>query len=302
MSSAGLPRRESGKDKGRAVICERLPTIQRGDGLSKLSCMLKRIFRPLAPPRPVVSPPGTSRIPPGKRVYAVGDIHGRLDLLDKILDTLQADALAAAAGGEQPIVVFLGDYVDRGPDSRGVIDRLCTLPAGPIEWHFLEGNHEMAMCAFMANPLANTAWLRLGGLATLASYDIDCPHAPLTEAWLVTAADALAKRLPSAHRQFLDDLDWLLEWGDYAFTHAGVRPGVALHAQSRFDLVSIRQPFLSSPDWHGKRIVHGHTVVREPAVSPHRVGIDTGAYFSGRLTCAVLRDTECTFFSTCEEG
>ncbi|MDR3439957.1 metallophosphoesterase family protein [Telmatospirillum sp.] len=263
--------------------------------------MLKQLLR-LLRRRPAVPTPTIFRVPDGKRLYAIGDIHGRSDLLDEILGTLTTDALASAERGESPTVVFLGDYVDRGPDSRGVLDRLCALRSGPIEWRFLEGNHEMAMRAFMADPVAHKDWLRLGGGTTLASYGIDGPPDPMTESWLLAAAAQLADRLPSSHRSFLDNLDLLLEWGDYAFVHAGIRPGVALHAQSRSDLLSIRAPFIKSHTWHGKRIVHGHTVVRAPVVTPLRIGIDTGAYFSGRLTCLLLKDTECAFFATCDDG
>jgi serine/threonine protein phosphatase 1 len=262
--------------------------------------MMSHLFRAFRR-RPAVPAPTVTSVPPGLRIYAVGDIHGRSDLLDELLETLRTDACAAADRGEQPIVVFLGDYIDRGPDSRGVLDRLSALTNGPIQWRFLEGNHEMAMRAFLADPLGNQAWLRFGGQPTLASFGIACPEQPDRE-WLLRAAAELAERLPSSHHHFLDQLDLLLQWGDYAFVHAGIRPGVPLEAQSRSDLLSIREPFLSARNWHGKRIVHGHTVVAKPIVTPTRIALDTGAYNTGRLTCLVLKDSECAFFATCEDG
>lgn len=264
--------------------------------------MLKRLFWPFRRRRPAVPAPTLFRIPSGLRLYAIGDIHGRSDLLDELLDAVRSDALAAADRGETPVVIFLGDYVDRGPDSRGVLDRLSALTRDVIDWRFLEGNHEMAMRAFMADPVAQQGWLRFGGAPTLRSYGIDVPASAPSERWLIDAGAELFRRLPSSHHYFLDHLDLLPEWGDYAFVHAGVRPGVPLAAQSRADLLTIRKPFIASRDWHGKRIVHGHTVTPRPVVTPRRVGIDTGAYASGRLTCVLLKDAECLFLETCEDG
>ena len=241
---------------------------------------------------------GPPRVPSGTRVYAIGDIHGRSDLLDIVLTEIMADAAAARERGLQPVVVFLGDYVDRGPDSAGVVDRLCRLPAGDIQWHFLEGNHESAMQAFLGKPEANGTWFDYGGVETLASYGVEIPPGRRGRITRSGIAVALATALPTAHQQFLDHLDLFVELGDYIFVHAGLRPGIAVEAQSRQDLLWIREPFLSAPAPRGKRVVHGHSITDEPEILPARIGIDTGAYASGRLTCLVLEEANVSVFAT----
>lgn len=236
------------------------------------------------------------------RIYVVGDSHGRSDLVDLVLAEILSDASQAARRGMRPVIVFLGDYVDRGADSRGVLNRLCRLPKGLVRWHFLEGNHEAAMLAFMVAPEKNAAWLAFGGAETLASYGIALPSGPLQPGDLESLVVALDNRLPMAHRHFLYELDLSLELGDYLFVHAGIRPGVPLAAQSRRDLLSIRKPFLSWRTCHAKRVVHGHTIVDEPEILPERIGIDTGAYFSGRLTCLVLEEDSISLFTTRPDG
>lgn len=264
--------------------------------------MFKKLLRSFSVKGDAALPPPTPAVPDGQKIYAIGDIHGRLDLLLRLLETIEEDASQATRRGLRPMVVFLGDYVDRGPDSRKVLDHLCGLQDGRITWRFLEGNHEMAMRAFMEAPAAMTQWLRLGGFATLASYGIAPPEQPERswpdKSWIVSAGSSLAERLPERHNRFLDGLEMRAEIGDYLFVHAGVRPGVSLQAQSYFDLLTIREPFLSCQDWHGKRVVHGHSIVREPLLRPERIAVDTGAWMSGRLSAVALEGCAAEFLVT----
>jgi len=236
------------------------------------------------------------RGPAGRRLYAVGDIHGRADLLDLVIGAIRTDAADAARRGLRPTAVFLGDYIDRGPDSRHVLDRLIELEPGAVDWHFLEGNHEAAMAGFIDAPHLNEIWLAYGGGATLQSYGVS------SELGLEQASEALRRALPAAHRAFLDRLPLSASFGDYFFVHAGIRPGIDLSAQSEQDLLFIREPFLSSPLLHPKRVVHGHTISSQPEILPARIGIDTGAYASGRLTCLVVEEDWTGFFSTRPDG
>jgi serine/threonine protein phosphatase 1 len=262
--------------------------------------MLKRLFsktRPTSRSHSVAA-----SVPPGTCVFAIGDIHGCQDALALLLDCVLEDAIEAIRKGLEAHLVFLGDYVDRGPDSRGVLDSLTALPETPIHWHFLEGNHEAALMSFLASPLTNASWFDFGGIETLASYGVSVPTGPLSEIHLLTMAEDLDEQLPPRHRRFLENLDLMVELGDYLFVHAGIRPGVPLAAQSRGDLLTIRKPFLGSTTWHGKKIVHGHSVIAEPMIRPERIAIDTGAYRSGRLTCAVLEGGDCHFIVTRTDG
>lgn len=223
------------------------------------------------------------------RVYAVGDIHGELALLDQVLDFLRDDAAAARARGLSPLVVFLGDYVDRGPHNRGVLDRLIAL--ADETWCatcFLAGNHEAAMLAFLDDPVANAAWLGFGGIETLANYGIVAPPGGASAEQLRQIGGLFGERLPDDHRRFLLGLEPMAVAGDYVFVHAGLRPGVPLERQHRDDLLWIRDDFTAVPYWHGKRVVHGHTIEIRPAVHPWRIGIDTGAYATGALCCLIL--------------
>lgn len=225
-------------------------------------------------------------VPAGTLVYAVGDTHGRRDLLDILLERIRRDAAELDAG--HCLLVFLGDYVDRGPDSAGVIDRLVSGPIKGFETVCLKGNHEAIMLDFLAGKTPLDHWLDNGAAATFASYGVDEPafgwHAADAEA----CRSALDAALPSNHRQFLDTLAGHHQCGDYFFAHAGVRPGVALDAQRPMDLIWIREAFLESDADFGKVVVHGHTPGREPVVRPNRIGIDTGAWTRGTLTALRL--------------
>jgi len=225
------------------------------------------------------SAPAPATLPEGLRVYAVGDIHGCLDRL-VALEALMAED-AARAPEARKLIVHLGDYVDRGPDSRGVVARLAGPAPFPAERVHLMGNHEAMMRAALAapeNPDLVGHWLRNGGGAALASWGIDVGTEP--ETWEAA--------IPPAHRRFLGGLARRHAAGGYLFVHAGIRPGVALDAQDPEDLIWMREPFLSSKADHGAVVVHGHTPVEAPVVRPNRIGLDTGAVFGRRLTCAVL--------------
>lgn len=238
----------------------------------------------------------SATIPEGQVVYAIGDIHGRSDLLTQLLASIANDA--AAAGRAAKTLVFLGDYVDRGPDSRGVIERLTTnLPLG-FATHFLKGNHEQFLLDFLDDPLWLDGWLRNGGEQTLRSYGVDVDglqdrRTPAT-AW----REAFLEALPEAHLQFLGGLELKCVVGDYVFVHAGLRPGVPLNQQVAEDLLWIRHEFLDCQEPFEKIVVHGHTPERVPVVRPNRIGIDTGAVFSDCLTALRLENGTRTFLHT----
>lgn len=249
-----------------------------------------REVRDLVSGRPAVRAGGEPRVPDGCRLYAFGDIHGERRLLDRMIAAVQADAEDAKAG--QRVAVFLGDYVDRGPDSAGVLDRLCGDPLPGFDCRFLRGNHEAAMLDFLADPAASAGWLDFGGAEAVLSYGVQASVGLKDPARCRQLRDALAERLPERHLGFLRTLEPWCEYGDYAFVHAGIRPGRPLARQSAQDLLWIRDPFLSWPHRHERVIVHGHTVVDAPEVLDNRIGIDTGAYATGLLTVLVLSGTE----------
>jgi len=240
-------------------------------------------------------PTETPRVPPDAVVYAIGDIHGRRDLLDRLHDLIRDDAADRDCG--RRVIVYLGDYVDRGPDSAGVIDSLCDAPLPGFETIHLIGNHEDYMKRFLVDPSVGPAWFWNGGGETLESYDIDVSGADGPGA-LPALRDALAAAVPAAHRRFLERLSSYHVEGDYAFVHAGVRPGRALENQRREDLIWIREDFLDSTERHDRIIVHGHTIARAPQWRSNRIGIDTGAFATGVLTALVLEGAERTILQT----
>jgi serine/threonine protein phosphatase 1 len=237
--------------------------------------------------RPNAAP---ARIPPGQVVTAIGDVHGHLALLEPIL--ARAESRAAAEPASRHVVVLLGDVVDRGPDTRGVVERLCRGVRG-CELVTLRGNHEDAMLAFLTGGEERMHWLSYGGIETLLSYGVELPDR-LTRAQEDDIRRALADRLPAHHRTFLEAMPLSVTIGDYLFVHAGVRPGRSLADQSPDDLVWIREPFLSWREPFEKVVVHGHTPVREPELLPNRINLDTGAFATGQLTAAVLADDTIT--------
>lgn len=235
-------------------------------------------------------------VPRGTRIYAVGDIHGRLDLLDALLDRIQYDAEDAPSLLKS--LVFLGDYIDRGPESARVIERLIHGLPPMFSAVCLRGNHEDVMLRFLEDVRAAPGWLTYGGRATLVSYGVDAPPPDASQTRLMMAQRDLNQALPDHHRAFLSGLRCHVSFGDYYFVHAGVRPGVPLDRQRDTDRLWIRQEFLNSRADLGKVIVHGHTVAAEPESYPNRIGIDTGAYATNRLTALVLEGTERRFLCT----
>ena len=229
-------------------------------------------------------------LPDGMRIYAVGDIHGRDDLLRELLAKIEADAKARSF--DRNILIFLGDYVDRGLQSKAVLDRLTSERLPGFEYVFLKGNHELALMQFLDDASFGKSWKYYGGLETLHSYGIT--ELTLTDdpAAFERAREHFNDVLPEAHRHFLQTLETKAEFGGYFFVHAGVRPGIALHRQIEEDLLWIREEFLNSNSSFGRYVVHGHTPNEEVVVRPNRMGIDTGAYMTGILTALVLEGEE----------
>ncbi len=234
-------------------------------------------------------------MPEGRRVYAVGDIHGRIDLLNKLLARIDEDS--AARGPADVLVIFLGDLIDRGPDSCGVVDRLIDYSRGPAATRFLMGNHEEVFLRAVGGDLKSLRFLlRIGGRATILSYGVTEDEYRALDFEALSAE--LQARVPTEHVTFLSTFEECVEAGDYLFVHAGVRPGVDLADQKPSDLRWIRDDFLLHREDFGKLVVHGHSISEDIDVQPNRIGIDTGAYESGRLTAIGLEGTERWFLST----
>lgn len=228
----------------------------------------------------------------GRLIYAIGDVHGRLDLLDPLLAQISADAERADAPG-RPVLVFVGDYVDRGVASKGVIDTVIDLSReGRFEVCALKGNHEEAMLTFLQDPHFGPTWSEHGGAQTLVSYGVTAPMLRMDDEQWEAARQAFAEALPIDHLKFLQSLSLTVTFGDYLFVHAGLRPGIALEDQAEHDLLWIRQEFLNAPKPFGKIVVHGHTPAEEAYLGPHRLGIDTGAYATGVLTAVRLEGAD----------
>jgi serine/threonine protein phosphatase 1 len=239
----------------------------------------------------------------GELVYAVGDIHGRYDLLKAALAGVARDS-AAAGRGRTPMLIFLGDYVDRGPDSAKVLQALVWLRRrGEFALTLLKGNHEQGMLAFLEEPERGEPWLGYGGAETLAAYNVEPPPPGAGADALTRARDDLLDQMPASHLQLLQDLDLMAVVGDYAFVHAGVRPDRPLEAQTENELLWIRQGFVDAPGPFERVIVHGHTWLGDqPQVLEHRIGLDTGAYATGVLTVARLDEGSLELFQVRSEA
>jgi len=232
-------------------------------------------------------PPDAS-LGPGERLYCIGDVHGRVDLLSDLHEMIRHDAHTFAG---RRTVVYLGDLIDRGMRSREVIDLLLDEPLDGFERIHLKGNHEQTLLDFIEYPEQAAAWLAWGGRETAISYGV--PLAPgLQRIDPEAVRDALMMGLPDRHIEFYRGMTSYHESGGYLFVHAGIRPGVPLQAQSDSDLMWIRQEFLESEEDHGYVVVHGHSITEQVDVRPNRIGIDTGAFYSGVLTCLVLEGRE----------
>jgi serine/threonine protein phosphatase 1 len=224
------------------------------------------------------------RLPEGVRIYAIGDVHGRADLLDRVLSRI--DAHVAAHPVVRPIHLLVGDYIDRGPASREVVDLLINCEQGR-EMVLLRGNHDAFVEDFMQNPDVLNDWRRIGGLETLMSYGLN-PPMNADAAAQKELATKLKSVVPQSHLKFFGGLASSFHCGGYFFAHAGVRPGIPLDKQKDDDLLWIRDDFLLHEGDFGKVVVHGHTPVREIDIHPNRINIDTGAYATGRLSCLVM--------------
>ena len=247
------------------------------------------------PARPVAEPPPAPTMAPGVRVYCIGDIHGRRDLLRDLHDKIIVDA-GGFEGARK--LVYLGDYIDRGMQSREVIDELLETPLAGFESVHLLGNHEKTLLDFLDYPKQAAGWLAWGGRETLASYGVPLPPSfrqPDPEA----LRDALRERISGHHLEFFRQMPLTHVAGDYLFVHAGIRPGVPLQEQSDSDLLWIRQDFTESTETHGHVVVHGHSISEEVELLPNRIGIDTGAFYTGVLTCLVLEGTSQRLLQTC---
>ena len=235
--------------------------------------------------------PARAAVPPDHFVAAVGDVHGRLDLLEELW--LRIDAASRTSAARQRTLIFVGDYVDRGLHSAHVIDRLLEgFPA--FDTIFLKGNHDETLLQFLGDPTIGDVWRNFGGLETLASYGIT--HAP-GKPWAQTRSE-FAAALPSEHLAFFKNLRLHATIGDYLFVHAGIKPRVPLEDQRETDLLWIREEFLDSPANFGRIVVHGHTPTDQPDLRPNRIGIDTGAYMTGKLTALILEGRTRNFLST----
>ncbi len=256
--------------------------------------MLGRWFR-----SPKAARPGS--IPDGRLVYAVGDVHGRLDLLDDLLMRIAEDAARQPNGASRELIM-LGDYIDRGPQSRGVVERLLGDPLPGFSTVRLMGNHEDALLGFLDGHSDGLDWLTYGGLETLMSYEVPLRSLPSTFAASTELRQALAQALPKSHLDFYRNCAFHHTIGDYVFVHAGVRPGASLEKQTPNDLMWIRDDFLRARvPLPGYVVVHGHTIVDQPQDRQHRINIDTGAFVSGRLTCLVLSGAERRFITTLDD-
>lgn len=245
----------------------------------------------------VSSPRGGYRIPEGQRVYAIGDIHGRADLLQELHDKIRED-LTLMPQGLVATVVYLGDYIDRGTESREVIDLLLDEPIASAKSVYLKGNHEEAMLKFLEHPEIGPQWFGFGGESTVMSYGVRLSQLTGKFGYYEEISRDLASRVPARHKAFLSDLELQYATGGYLFVHAGVRPGCPIEEQDPDDLLWIRSEFLNSREDHGVMVVHGHTPTARPDVRRNRIGIDTGAFASGTLTCLVLEGNARRFLST----
>lgn len=228
---------------------------------------------------------GAAQLPDGVRIYAIGDIHGRADLLEEVLLKIDVDRTSRPSAS-RAFTVFLGDYIDRGPASREVLDLLLGHER-TNETVFLRGNHETFVPRFLDDPAVLDEWRQCGGLETLLSYGLK-PSIRPDASEQVALAQELARCIPRVHLEFLESLDLFFDCGGFLFVHAGIRPGVPIRQQKEEDLLWIREEFLSFEQPFESFVVHGHTPVPLPDLRSNRINIDTGAFATGRLTCIVI--------------
>ena len=238
-----------------------------------------------------------AEVPHGLRLYAIGDIHGRVDLLRMLHKRIIADA-AQAAPALRKLAIYLGDYVDRGLHSREVLDVLIRERMIGFDVVHLRGNHDHEFLAFLEDPVKSAAWLRYGGDATLYSYGVRLPADTPIEQRLSLLGERLRQSVPAEHVAFLAGLPYTCEVGDYLFVHAGIDPDKPIDQQTAHDMLWIRDAFLEADVDFGKVVVHGHSVSEFPEIRDNRIGIDTGACYTNTLTCLVLQGNRHGFLST----
>lgn len=254
--------------------------------------MLKRLFSRKPAPEPVAD--DWPQVPEGTRVYAIGDVHGRLDLLDALLDRIADESARDPADSVH--LVMLGDLIDRGPQSAQVVERLLTVPRGVDEMHLLMGNHEEALLEILDGAHSQLpGWIRYGGEQALQSYGLEDTSIFGDREALVAKIHA---GIPASHVRLFRSMVDYVQIGDYLFVHAGIFPGRPLEQQQVHDLRWIREEFLDDPRDHGVMVVHGHTITPDVDCRVNRIGIDTGAYRSGMLTALVIEGSARRFLKT----
>lgn len=241
------------------------------------------------------------QLPPGVRIYAIGDIHGRVDLLDQMIAQIEHDKEVHPS--PRALCVFLGDYIDRGPWSRATVDRLIA-HSHRHETIFLSGNHEQVALQSLSEAATFIQWLRLGGLETLTSYGVPVESlagpslSRLSNQQVAVLQHAFYEAMPQTHLKFFQNLKSSFTCGDFFFVHAGVNPNIDIERQNERDLFWIREEFLRFSGDFGKIVVHGHTPVREAEIWPNRINIDTGAYATGCLTCLIVEAGQLSTLAT----
>jgi serine/threonine protein phosphatase 1 len=251
--------------------------------------LFQRFFQKHPAPVPAPQAPRAFGVPEGMRVYAVGDIHGRSGLLEKMLEAIARDA--SEHKGVQVVEVFLGDYIDRGMHSRAVIDQLLAPSPNGHQRICLLGNHEETLLNFLADPTQLRQWANFGGYATLASYGIPIP-ASMNAETMVALRDQLRQNLPPAHVDFLQQLQLTYQLGDYLFVHAGILPEQPLEKQSRANVLWIRNAFLNYTGYFDYYVVHGHSPVAEPDIRTNRANLDVSGAPVESLCCLVMQGTQ----------
>ena len=232
------------------------------------------------------------------RIYAIGDIHGRADLLVKLLDKIVLHTQSRPEASNQ-VLIFLGDYINRGRQAKEVIDILTSALPQNFETIFLKGNHEVLLERFLDDPAKQLGvWLTYGGSDTMTSYGVNAEEVELGEDFNMHCRDLLLEAMPPRHRAFFRNLKLCVTMGDYFFVHAGVRPGVPLEDQIEDDLLWISKEFLEHDELFDKVIVHGHIPRKEPQIRDNRISIDTRAWFTGCLTAIMLEGIERELLTT----
>ena len=234
---------------------------------------------------------GQSSTPPDTRIYAIGDVHGYINLLEKLHAIIDNDLAKNPINSYR--IIFLGDYIDRGPNSAGCVEYLIHLMAENRNVICLKGNHEDKLEKFLADPIATAdSFFTYGGVDCVVSYGVDMDGYRGSKNEILQKCSELNENIPTHHKRFFSELIKTISFGDYMFTHAGVRPGVPLDQQSEHDLIWIRSEFISNRQLYEKVVIHGHTPAYPIEILPNRINVDTHAYYSGVLSCIVLQGTD----------